>query len=194
MITIEDSVFGEKFHSSILSYCQKDADFKDYKLGDKVFYCDTENLDKIQNQIIEHLESKGNKVKPVLSFYRMATEDLDNDWGIHCDLKIFGEEPTHACIYYISSSDRTLNGTAVWKHKTYGRYCPEITDEEFDRLIIEDYNSFLNWNVDFVISGVEDRLITYPANMFHSKYPNIAWGKSQKDCRLIFCMFYSIHG
>ena len=190
MITIEDNVFGKEFHSKTLNYCKERASFKDYEVGDKIFYCDIQHIDKLQNPIVRHLESKGNKIKPIFSYSRMATEELDTDWRIHCDLKIFGEEPTHAAVYYISSNNKNLNGTAIWKHKIYGRYCPKITDEEFDRLISEDANTLSNWNIDFIINGVDDRLITYPSNVFHSKYPKKAWGKTNKDCRIIFCMFY----
>jgi len=192
MITIEDNVFGEKFHSNILDYCKNKAKFKSHKVGDKVFHCDINNINKLQKPIIKHLETDNTKITPIFSYYRMATEELDIDWRIHCDIRIFDKKPTNACIYYISTNDKTLNGTAIWKHRIYGRYCPEVTDEEHDRLLKEDANSLKNWNIDFVISAEEDRLVTYPSNAFHSKYPNKAWGKTQEDCRIIFCMFYII--
>ena len=190
MITIEDNVFGKEFHSDILKYCKQDAVFKSYKVGNKFFYSDVSNTEKLQEPIIKHLESDTVEISPIFSYYRMATDELDTDWRIHCDRKIFDKEPTNACIYYITTTDEKLNGTGVWIHKKYGRYCPKITDKEFDRLLNEDANNLINWNIDFIISGVEDRLITYPSNMFHSKYPKQAWGKTQKNCRIIFCMFY----
>jgi len=190
VITIEDNVFGEKFHSEVLNYCKNDANYKNYKVGDKNFYCDVNNVGIVEEPIVRHLESSNKKIKPIFSYYRIATNKLDTDWRIHCDINIFKEKPTNACVYYISSNNKILNGTAIWKHKKYGRYCPDISDEEFDRLILEDSNNLINWDIDFVISGDADRLITYPSNVFHSKYPKKSWGENSTNCRIIFCMFY----
>mgnify|MGYP003661794032 CR=1 FL=1 len=45
-----------------------------------------------------------------------------------------------------------------------------------------------NWRLNTVLGYEQNRLISYPANYFHSKYPNKSWKKG----RQVFVMFYKI--
>ena len=58
--------------------------------------------------------------------------------------------------------------------------------EEYDRLIKEDFNDISKWNLKSVIGYKQNRLISYPCNYFHSKYPNKSW----KEGRVVLVMFY----
>ena len=42
------------------------------------------------------------------------------------------------------------------------------------------------WTLNSVIGYEQNRAISYPANYFHSKYPNKSW----KSGREVFVMFY----
>ena len=115
---------------------------------------------------------------------------LDTNWRIHSDLKIDGQQPDRALVLYISPRKiEELHGTALWRHKNYGKSLPkETTDKEYDRMILKESENLNNWTLDSVIGYEQNRAISYPANYFHSKYPNKSW----KSGREIFVMFYKI--
>ena len=124
----------------------------------------------------------------LLGFFRIATDKIDTDWRIHADSKIANSIPKKALVLYISPSTKEgLHGTAFWKHKKLGYSIPEDTsNEEFDRMLVEEANVLDNWDLHSVIGYKTNRAIVYPSNYFHSKYPNTGW----KEGRMIYVMFY----
>jgi hypothetical protein len=135
---------------------------------------------------IEHLEH--NRIEPILGFLREAKEDQDNDWRIHNDSIIEGEQPDRACVLYISDTKQSgLHGTAFWEHKKHGDRFKNASIEEQNRLLIEDANDLDLWDLKSIIGHKQNRLISYPCNYFHSKYPN-----EFIDNRVVFVMFYKI--
>jgi len=80
-----------------------------------------------------------------------------------------------------------LHGTALWQHKVYGKSLPKnTTDKDFDELITKESENLDAWTLDSVIGYNQNRAISYPADYFHSKYPNKSW----KSGREVFVMFY----
>jgi len=135
-------------------------------------------ISKIENCIIE----------PIFSFFREAKEGQDNDWRIHNDSIIEGQQPDRAIVLFISEDDYgDLNGTAFWEHRKHGERLEDITQEEFDKLLIEDSNDRDKWLLKSVIGHKQNRLLSYPCNYFHSKYPN-----EFVNSRKVFVMFYKI--
>jgi hypothetical protein len=67
-----------------------------------------------------------------------------------------------------------------------------MTDNETNNFTNTSYNDEDQWDVSSIIGGINNRLISYPANYFHSKFPKQAWGSTQENCRLILAMFYKI--
>ena len=59
--------------------------------------------------------------------------------------------------------------------------------EEFNRLLKEEANDKSKWNLKSIIGFKPNRLISYPCEYFHSKYPN-----EFKGSRVVFVMFYKI--
>ena len=126
------------------------------------------------------------KIEPILGFFREAKEGQDNDWRIHNDSIIEGQLPDRACVLYMSECEENgLNGTAFWEHKKYGDTFNEINVEAQNRLLIEDSNDLDLWDLKSIIGHKKNRLLSYPCNYFHSKYPN-EFVKS----RIVFVMFY----
>jgi len=177
--------------SYILDETIKDLSSQDYeelKTPGKSFYVQnatqpfinhvTGMLSTIENKIIEN----------ILGFFRVSNENLDTDWRIHSDLNIQGQKPDRALVLYISPRKiNELHGTALWEHKTYGKSLPnDVTNEEFDRMIIKESENLDMWTLNSVIGYKQNRAISYPANYFHSKYPNKSW----KEGREVFVMFY----
>ena len=147
--------------------------------------------DQIIKYIISKLEEKENqKLENILAFFRVSNEDVDTNWRIHSDLTIEGQKPDRALVLYISPKKiKELHGTALWEHNVYGKSLPDnVTGEEFDRMISKESENLDMWNLSSVLGYEENRAISYPANYFHSKYPNKSW----KQGRQVFVMFYKI--
>lgn len=127
-------------------------------------------------------------VKPILGFFREAKEGQDNDWRIHNDSIIEGQQPDRAIVLYVSENNYCdLNGTAFWEHHKHGEKFDNISPEEYNRLLIEDSNDKDKWILKSVIGHKQNRLLSYPCNYFHSKYPN-----EFLNSRKVFVMFYKV--
>jgi len=164
-------------------------DFKEVDAGNKKFWvmdtpqdfnlwiCD--KLSKIENK----------KINNILSFFRIATDQLDTDWRIHCDSIINDQIPRKAIVLYLSNrGNDKLNGTAFWHHKDYGSKLPyeQLSTNTYNDLILNEAEDLENWRLDTVVGYKKNRLVSYPSNYFHSKYPNISWEEGRK----VFVMFY----
>jgi hypothetical protein len=163
-------------------------EFIEVDTGDKSFWVQSSNL-KFDEFIINKI-SKLERVqrRNILSFFRVATAEVDTDWRIHSDAIINGETPDRALVLYLSpSSMNGLHGTAFWKHKTIGYFLPQdVSSEEYDKILKEDSESLDKWVLHSVIGYKENRAVCYPGNYFHSKYPNIGW----EEGRIVYVMFY----
>ncbi len=127
------------------------------------------------------------RVENVLAFFREAKKGQDNDWRIHNDSVIEGTQPDRAIVFYMSENKtKELNGTAFWKHKKYGdSFKDSFNLEEFNRLIKEESNDLDRWELSSVVGHKKNRLLSYPCDYFHSKYP-----KEFEESRVVFVMFY----
>lgn len=187
MIYIEDDFLSlndfEDVNNGINS-----CEFNPVDVGDSFFYVQESNK-KINNYVINKLEKfEGKRSRNILSFFRIATDKLDTSWRIHSDLIVNGEKPDRALVLYLSPKKRTdTHGTAFWNHIYYGKKLfNNCTNEEYDNLIKKDSNNLDKWNLRTVVDYKPNRLVSYPANYFHSKYPNQGWEEGRK----VFVMFY----
>ena len=164
--------------------------YEEFKTPGKSFYVQKATQPFI-NHVIGMLSAIENKIiENILGFFRVSNDILDTNWRIHSDLNIQGQKPDRALVLYISPREiNELHGTALWEHKTYGKSLPDnVTDKEFDRMIIKESENLDMWTLNTVIGYKQNRAISYPANYFHSKYPNKSW----KSGREVFVMFYKI--
>lgn len=186
MIYIVDNFLQDNILNNINNYL---VDFKEVDTGEKKFWI-MESPQDFTSYIIDKISTIENKnINNILSFFRIATDELDTDWRIHCDSIIAGELPTRAIVLYLSEPGlNELNGTAFWEHKKLGHslHTSELTSSKFDDLILNESNKIENWKLNTVIGYKQNRLISYPSNYFHSKYPNKCWAKGRK----VFVMFY----
>ena len=187
MIYIKDNFLDKDFFDIIKNHLNEN-EFKKIDVGDTFFYIQEsdDSFDEYMRLRLEEIENR--KLKRVFSFFRVATDKLDTEWRIHSDLNVNGERPDRALVLYLSPTERTdLHGTAFWEHHMYGEELPlEITDKEYDNTILLDSHDLDKWDLKSVIGYAENRLVSYPANYFHSKYPNVGW----KEGRKVFVMFY----
>jgi hypothetical protein len=163
-------------------------DFDEIKTPGKSFWI-SKLPEEFQNFITNKISSiEGKEIKNILCFLREAKENQDTDWRIHNDTIIEGQKPDRAIVLYINSEESNLNGTAFWEHENYGETYIESNAEEFDRMLTQDANDKSKWKLKSVIGYKENRLLSYPCNYFHSKYPNKFIGS-----RRVLVMFYKIN-
>ncbi len=192
MITIHDNVFSsEKF--AALQQFVTDNNFQTINVGGKDFTV-LNPTEEIANLFLAKLQFlEGCKVEMILNFFRLATEELDTDWRIHSDLNINGQKPERAAVFYFNENKNGLFGTAFWEHIDYGRSLPiNFPDDQYDQLLAKDANDLEKWRMVDVVSSIPNRLLSYDAKNFHSKFPNVGWGKDQLNGRVVFVMFYNL--
>lgn len=127
--------------------------------------------------------------KLITSFLRESNDGFDNQLNIHADNLIKSEKIALASVLYINEINQaTANGTAFYKHEKYGEKLPEdISDEEYNRMLLEDANDKTKWICYHHIASIPNKLLTYDARLFHAKYPlNI-----DKGNRIVMVNFYS---
>ena len=183
MIYIEDNFLDDEL---IKAMDKDDKCFEKVDYPGKSFWVKRptkELLDKIQ-KTIEYIEGK--KITPILGFMREAKEGQDTDWRIHNDSIIEGQQPDRAAVLYVSEDNYDgINGTAFWEHKVHGDTFDNLDVEEYDRLITHDANNTDLWTLKTVVGHKQNRLVSYPCNYFHSKYPN-----EFIESRKVFVIFY----
>lgn len=182
MIYIKDNFLPNNLYKDLLNYCDE---FKEVKTPSKSFWI--KNLPKeFINYITLELEKiEGKKITNILCFLREAKKQQDNDWRIHNDTIIEGQQPDRAIVLFLKANEDKLHGTAFWEHENYGHTYIESSSEEFNRMLIEDANDKSKWKLNSIIGYKDNRLLSYPCNYFHSKYPN-----EYNNQRIVLVMFY----
>jgi len=186
MIYILDNFLDKEFLAIVQNYLEND--FKKTKSGGHDFYVLESNED-FDNYVLGVLQNaEGRELENILSFFRVATNELDVTWRIHSDLNIKGQQPDRAIVLYLSPREmEDLHGTALWEHEIYGKELPkDISNEDYDKMIDVDAEDLNKWRLSTVVGFEENRLVSYPSSYFHSKYPNTAWSSGRK----VFVMFY----
>ena len=183
MIYIKDNFLDKE----LFEFVNKDLkQFKEVQTPGKKFWViePSEAFIDYITQRISLIESV--RVENVLAFFREAKKGQDNDWRIHNDSIINGTQPDRAIVLYLSEDDNEgLNGTAFWSHKKYGDTYTGDGVEEFNKVLKEDSNDSSKWDLKSIIGHKQNRLISYPCEYFHSKYPN-----EFINSRRVLVMFY----
>ncbi len=190
MIYIKDNFLDQDLFSYVRDYIKK-SKWKTITIGPKdSFNFDIKYIEPEQKfikyiqawlQVIERAE-----VNILRSFFRKSNNKYDTEWRIHNDSLVDGVQPDRALVFYINKNkEDNQNGTAFWNHHKHGYELKDYDIEEFNRLLIEDSNDLSKWTLDTVVNHKENRLLSYPCNYFHSKYPDKAKN------RTVFVAFYT---
>jgi hypothetical protein len=185
MIYIKDNFLPTNL---LTEFLEDGSDFVEYPTPNKSFWVkpSSPEFDEYVIKEVEQIEQK--KVKKILSFFREAKEGQDNSWRIHNDTIIMGDQPDRAIVLFMDSENsKELNGTAFWEHDEYGEIYSGKGSEEFDRMLLEDAEIMDKWTLKSVVGYKQNRLLSYPCDYFHSKYPN-----EFKESRKVFVMFYKV--
>jgi hypothetical protein len=182
MIYIKDNFLPDNLYKELVTYCD---DFEEVKYPTKSFW-----VKELPSELIHYIERslkklEGKDIRSILCFAREAKQGQDNSWRIHNDTIIKGEQPDRAIVLFVKSNEDKLNGTAFWEHENYGHTYIKSDEEEFDRMLTQDANDKSKWKLNSVVGYKDNRLLSYPCNYFHSKYPN-----EYKDQRIVVVMFY----
>jgi hypothetical protein len=165
-------------------------DFKKVITKEKDFWT-IKPSDKFVNYMVKRLcYEEDSDIKNILCFFRESKKDQDNDWRIHNDSHsaVYSAKPDRALVLFMSDNKSdNLNGTAFWEHNKYGDTFPkDSSEEEANRMLKKDANNLSKWRLKSVIGHKKNRLISYPCEYFHSKYPN-----EFINSRKVFVMFYT---
>ena len=185
MIYIEDDFLEKELLDTLLL---DKRDYQEVKTPGKSFWVKEPHSLLVDYMIskISYIENR--QVENILCFFRQAKEGQDNNWRIHNDTIIEGQQPEKAIVLYLSENKtKELNGTAFWSHKDFGDTYPGGSKDDFNELLTSDANDTSKWDLKSVIGHKQNRLISYPCNYFHSKYPN-----EFKESREVLVMFYKL--
>lgn len=135
---------------------------------------------------IPFLKTKGYEL--ILSFIRESYDGFDNQLNIHADNRLNGIKISYASVLYINEPlGVTENGTAFYEHEYYGLEFPDdVSDEEHDRLLIEDSNNTERWKKVASTQNAPNRYLEYNANLFHAKYP----ANIDRGLRIVMISFF----
>ena len=163
-------------------------DYTEYAFEDKSFFVQAPSqsfLDAVCTAVCQEEKLQG--IEVLLAFHRQAIGYQDCSWRIHCDSKIQDQWPHRAVVVYMSEPHEFESGTMFWTHKEHGNMFLGDDEVELARLLKEDSNDTSKWEEGKLVKHVPNRLLSYPANMFHSKYPN-RFPRSRE----VFVMFYRL--
>ena len=185
MIYIQDNFLKPMIFKALVDYADE---FKEIKTPGKSFWI-KDLPEYFPDLLARGLASiEGKDINIIKSFIRKAEGNQDDEWRIHNDTIIEGQKPDRAAVLYLESNYHELNGTAFWEHENYGETYIESDAEEFNRMLVNDANDKSKWKLKSVIGYKPNRLLSYPCNYFHSKYPN-----KFKNPRKVLVIFYK-HG
>jgi len=179
MIYIKDNFLDIDLFSYVNDYIKK-SKWKTITIGaEDNFNFDIKYIEPEQ-KFIKYIEAwlqviERADVNILRSFFRKSNSKYDTEWRIHNDSLVDGVQPNRALVFYINKNKEDYqNGTAFWKHHKHGHELNDYDIKEFNRLLIEDSNDLSKWTLDTVVNHKENRLVSYPCNYFHSKYPDKA--------------------
>lgn len=132
----------------------------------------------------------GREIKPKLEYFRLGTKEDSATTYIHADSGC----AKNAAVWYLSEPpEDVVAGTAFWKHRASGRdqlSDADRTDEALLASLDADGADELKWVMTGLCGQKMNRLVTYPTNIFHSRYPQNAWGNDASDGRIVFTCFF----
>ena len=187
MIYIIDNFLDQ----DVLAKTQEDLKknkFEEIKTPNKLFWIQPVNPKLLEYILLKMEIEEGYDLETTGAFFREAIDGKDIEWRIHCDVKPIPNEdqPNRAAVLYMNDNKNDdLNGTAFWAHKKHG-YCLDHNKlNEYNRLLKDDANDKNKWILKSIIGAQTNRLVSYPSNYFHSKYPN-----EFKESRIVLVIFY----
>lgn len=142
----------------------------------------------------------GVPVKPKLEYFRLGTKADSATTYIHADSVC----AKYAAVYYLSEPPvGVIAGTAFWRHKermiaalpSHEELVAQIGEEGLEPYIASinaDGNDESKWEMTGLVGQKFNRITIYPTNLFHSRYPQDAWGETVADGRIVWTSFFDL--
>lgn len=99
---------------------------------------------------------------------------------------------SHAALLYLNLAPQCFGGTAFYRHKLGLYEMPDDADEKMCSLIGNDGRDPSKWDMSGFVGMRFNRLVVYPTNVFHSRYPHEAFGSGPADGRLVWVSFFNL--
>lgn len=184
MTLIEDNYYEQNDFNQLQKYCTE-GEFNIYTAAEGKQFL----VLPVPEAIMESLECPfGEEYRNVLTFIRKAHSEFDTDPRIHCDGIIHNTYVEFASVLYINDSKGvTPNGTMFYEHAVHGESLPKDVSPELYNETLEDSNKSELWTAKDVIYAKPNRMLTYPANHFHGKFP----AKIEEGERIVMVVFWA---
>ena len=139
-------------------------------------------------------EATGCNVGIKIAAFVAGTEAFETQQWIHADNTC----ASHAAVVYLF--DQPGFGTAFWQHigtksDSLQKHLSHFTDLPADsvaQVLQTQGRSEAMWTRSDYADSRKNRLIFYPSDRFHSRYPQAAFGDEPENCRLILTAFFDI--
>lgn len=119
--------------------------------------------------------------------FRISKENEVSDSVVHAD-DIFHEPGALAGVLYLNPNVNNVEGTILYKHIQSGeRFLKD--KNEMNRIIVNgEHKDIKYWQKELVSYVTWNRLIIYPAHVFHGTGP--MFGNNDQDARLVQLFFW----
>ena len=178
----------------VITWLRRRAPFLSVKVGGESFYI-AQVPPLFRDQLIRAVsEILGeDTLSHALIVGRCSTATIDSEMRVHSD---YDMTCTHAWVWYGTDPPDDSSGeygTALYDHVELG---PQFsgTRETHNCLLRNESDDPTRWTVRQVLPMRKNRMVVYPADLFHSRYPHAGWGTSQRDGRITIVGFCTAKG
>jgi hypothetical protein len=134
-------------------------------------------------------EALGRPVEAAYSGFRLDYAGEHPNTPVHFD----GDVSRWAAVYYLNPPGQCRGGTAFWRHRQTGlNAVPPDATADIEMAYRIEGNHADHWTLESIIGMRFNRVIVYPTNYFHSRYPIGGWGTNPEDGRLVCGVFFNL--
>lgn len=154
----------------------------------------TVNTNRDMSEMFFHIGAAlGQKVIPRQQAFRLGAEKSHQHSVVHSD----NVTASLASVYYLNPPEQCQGGTAFWRHKKHGwDFMPTAEQLAQKGYTIEEMRQdWLDkdaWEMVTLAGMKTNRLIVYPTQAFHSRWPFDGFGNTPENSRLIWAGFFDI--
>ena len=178
-----DNVLEQSLFERMCVYAKR-VKFDRIKLSDTDFVLYHMTPDIYRLPVMDFLEKRlGRKLLCNVCFFRLNDEETDGppQLRIHTDSAEFGSCDL-ASVFYLEEKEGY--GTALFEHEVYGKRGDKSK---------QVFKTLDGWTAYQFIQSKSNRLAVYEADMFHSRWPNTAYGHGKETGRIV-CVNFMRYG
>lgn len=154
----------------------------------------TVNMKRDMTEFFQHVgKAIGQEVEMKMGAFRLGEYASHLHNYVHADHTC----AQLACVYFLNPPNQCTGGTAFWRHKKH-RWDAMPTQEELDTAkytieeLREDWQKPEAWDMLTLAGMKTNRLIVYPTQKFHSRWPWTGFGDKPENSRLIYAGFFNV--